>query len=126
MTVALRLFSFVLVDFARWSLLRKYSYSGHRSNVDPLRNTPWKHSLVSARSRTTTRALPAVSVNYYMRTVRPASRSLYSIHRRRDGEEPSRLVFAKKDTPFARVYTPRARGESETTTAEKSTYGNRM
>lgn len=42
---------FLLGDFAaatkRRLLLRKYSYSGRRSSVDPLRNTPWKRSLVS-------------------------------------------------------------------------------
>lgn len=65
----------------RRSLLRKYSYSDRRSSVDPLRNTPWKRSLVSARLGSARRALRAVSVNCYVRT-RP-SRVALDVHTRR-------------------------------------------
>lgn len=59
------------------SLLRKYSYLGRRSNVDPLHNTPWKRSLVLARLGSE-RALRAVSVNCYVQTRgRSASRTMY-------------------------------------------------
>ena len=104
------------------SLLRKYSYFGRRSSVDPLRNTPWKRSLVLVRVGTE-RALRAVSVNCYVRT-RP-NRVAHDVHtRRRDGELVSlRCDPVKKGAPRAQVAQQAApRGKA---TAEKSAHGNR-
>jgi hypothetical protein len=106
----------------RRSLLRKYSYFGRRSSVDPLRNTPWKRSFVLVRVGTE-RALRAVSVNCYVRT-RP-NRVAHDVHtRRRDGELVSlRCDPVKKGVPRAQVAQHAApRGKA---TAEKSAHGNR-
>lgn len=98
----------------RRSLLRKYSYSGRRSSVDPLRNAPcWKRSLVSARLGSARNArLRAVSVNCYVRTRPFRARRTYSPTWWRD-RRYLREVLHSPPLPFLLLSLPPSPAEKD-------------